>query len=113
MFTYIIKRLILDTIYFPLWWYSRGFIKVARWAGKSLIAVEQTASLKLWLKSMFKPMFQDYTKEGRIISFFMRLILLIFKLVGVGAWAVILLALIIAWLALPIGTVWLIIASSF
>jgi hypothetical protein len=61
---------------------------------------------------MFKPMFQDYTKEGRIISFFMRLILLIFKLVGVVAWAVMLLALIIVWLALPIGAM-LLIAASF
>jgi hypothetical protein len=60
---------------------------------------------------MFKPMFQDYTKEGRIISFFMRLILLVFKLVSVGVWAIILLALIGLWLALPIGTVWLIVIT--
>lgn len=111
MFTYIIKRLILDTVYFPLWWYSKGFIKVLNWAWNSLIAIEQRASLKLWLKSMFKPMFQDYTKEGRIISFFMRLILLIFKLVGIGLWATVLLAMIALWLALPVGTVWLITVS--
>jgi len=60
-----------------------GLLRVLGWARNSLIDVERIAALRLWLKSMFKPMFQDYTKSGRIISFFMRVVLLIFKLLMV------------------------------
>ena len=111
MLSYLLKYIVLDTLYFPLWWYTRGFKKVLLWAGNSLQEAERSAALKIWFKAMFQPMFQDYTRSGRIISFFMRLILLIFKLVGIGLWATVLLAMITLWLALPVGTIWLIIKS--
>lgn len=111
MLSYLLKYIILDTLYFPLWWYTRGFKKILLWAGNSMAEAERAAALKLWLKAMFQPMFQDYTRSGRIISFFMRLILLIFKLAGIGVWAAFLLCLIALWLVLPVGTIWLLIKS--
>lgn len=111
MFSYILHHILLDTLYFPLWWYTRGFMKIMEWAQESLKDAERMAALKIWLKSMFKPMFQDYTKEGRIISFFMRLILLIFKLGIVIGWALFVLIIIVLWLALPIVTAGLLLVS--
>lgn len=111
MVSYIIRHILLDTLYFPLWWYTKGLGKVLGWASESLQGVERTAALRIWLKSMFKPMFQDYTKEGRIISFFMRLILLVFKLGMVIVWAIFLGFVIALWLALPLAAVSLLLYS--
>jgi hypothetical protein len=111
MLRYILQRIVLDTLYFPVWWYTRGFWNVIKWAGESLKDVERMAALRIWLKAMFKPMFQDYTREGRIVSFFMRVILLIFKLLMVGVWALILLSLVCLWLGLPVVLMILIVES--
>ncbi|MFH1712917.1 MAG: hypothetical protein ABH896_01900, partial [Candidatus Jacksonbacteria bacterium] len=106
MFKYILKHIILDTLYFPIWWYSKGLLKILRWAKESLKDAERMAGLKIWIKAMFKPMFQDYTREGRIVSFFMRFVLLIFKLLMVIIWTAVLGLVILIWLGLPIGIVW-------
>jgi uncharacterized membrane protein len=83
-------------------------LKILRWSGESLKDAERIAALRIWLKSMFKPMFQDYTREGRVISFFMRVVLLVFKLLMMIVWAVFLGVIILIWLGLPIVVIWLI-----
>jgi len=113
MFKHLIKHLLIDTLYFPVWWYTAGFFRVLGWAKESLIGIERVAALKIWLKSMFKPMFQDTTRSGRLISFFMRLVLLIFKLLMVIVWAVFLGAILLAWLLLPITIIWLLLKSFY
>jgi hypothetical protein len=111
MFGYLLKHIVLDTLYFPVWWYTRGFVRVMGWAETSLKEVERIAALKIWFKSMFKPMFQDYTKEGRIISFIMRVVLLIFKFLIVIIWAVFLAFVIVLFLTLPILTIGILLIS--
>lgn len=83
---YMFKELILDVIYFPVWWYTKGLKKagvffmdeVADWANR--------LSLKILFKNMLKPMYGDYSRSGRIISFFMRIIVFGFKLVLMVIW---------------------------
>ena len=107
MFKYILQRFILDILYFPLWWYTRGFTRTIKFALRSVADAERQIALGIWLKAMFKPMFQDYTWEGRMVSFFMRIMLLIFKIVMFGAWVIGAILIIIAWTAIPIIAVWL------
>ena len=104
MLNYIIKHIILDILYFPLWWYTRGFARTIKFALRSVSDAERQIALGIWLKAMFKPMFQDYTWEGRMVSFFMRIMLLIFKIVMFGAWVIGAILIIIAWTAIPIIT---------
>lgn len=111
MFKYILQHILLDVLYFPLWWYTRGFLRILRWAYNSLADVERQLALGIWLKAMFKPMFQDYTWEGRLVSFFMRVVLLIFKIIMFGAWVVAAVIVIGLWLLLPITALWLIATS--
>jgi len=105
MIKFIIKHIILDIIYFPIWWYSKGLHYILRWAKNSLANSEQILALKIWLKSMFKPMFQDYSREGRIVSFFMRTIILAFKLIILIFWILGLGSTILTWLTLPIAII--------
>lgn len=70
-------------------------------------------ALKLMFTHIFKPMFGERSKSGRIISFFMRLILLtwrffLFILGTLGR-----LLLLIIWIILPIVSFWQIINLLF
>ena len=60
-------------------------------------------------KHIFKPMYGQYDRAGRIISFFMRLVLLIAKLIVFLFLVILYIALILFWLILPILTIYQII----
>lgn len=111
----IIKSVFLHTlgniIYFPVWWYSKGLRK--RFLGfiNGISRSSHDLALKIMFKYLFKPMFGERSKSGRIISFFMRLILLFWRLflflfVILGR-----LLLLIMWIILPLIAVWQIIIS--
>lgn len=62
-------------------------------------------SLPILLKTMGKPMYGDYSRSGRIISFFMRLVLVISRLVLVVLWTLVDLVLLILWVLGPVVAV--------
>lgn len=103
-FTYfgkILAQIIWDFLYFPIWWYSLGFIKTGR--GVLSFCRQQEASLNflVWLKNIFVPMYGQYNLAGRLISFFVRLVQVIYR--GILMLLIIILAtlFLIFYLALP------------
>lgn len=99
---YLALDLVGDILYFPLWWYSAGLKMII---GDLYLNIKQTGNnlaLPLLLSSMFKPMFGQYDRTGRIISFFIRLVILIFRSIFFIAKALVLLVLLILWLVIPI-----------
>ncbi len=104
---FIAIEIIWDVIFFPVWWYSKGLVRVGTYCIESArFHIRRRLALGIWLRSMFKPMFGDYTKEGRIISFFMRTAVLIYKMIATGMWLVTLCILFIAWLLLPLAVLY-------
>lgn len=102
-FKFIAIEIIWDIIYFPIWWYSKGLARVAKYCVNSAVFhVQRRLALGVWLRNIFKPMYGDYTKEGWIISIAMRIVVLIWKLLAAIFWLVFLFLLFIIWLALPI-----------
>lgn len=109
LFTYfgkILARVIWDFLYFPIWWYSAGLIKTLR--GVGIFYREQEASLNffVWLKNIFVPMYGQYDLAGRLVSFFIRLVQIIYR--GLAMLIIIILGLlfIIFYLSLPF-LIWL------
>ncbi len=99
---YSFFNLILDIFYFPIWWYTLGLKKFLIFIKNTIKDVSQALVIKILLVNLFKPMFGQYDRAGRIISFFMRCIhlginLFLFTLSLIG-----LLLLFVLWLALPI-----------
>lgn len=99
-----------NILFFPLWWYSLGFIMfagriIAFWRGE-----QKSLGFLVWLKNIFVPMYGQHDFAGRIISFFIRLIQIIFRGLVLCFWIAIGLALMAAWLALPLA---LIAATAF
>lgn len=106
---YVLVELIGDILYWPIWWYSKGLIKTALFCLDQIKDQEQRLGISIWLKNLFTPMFGQYDIEGRLISFFARLIQIIFRVFLLIIWVVIMLILFLIWLVLPIFIVYQII----
>ena len=98
---YIVVEFLWDIIYFPVWWYTKGLARVANFCLTGVVSYVRNIGFVIWLKSMSKPMFGDYSKEGRIISFFMRIIVLIYKVINLLVRTVVFLAIFLLWVLLP------------
>ncbi len=105
-----IKSLVIDIIgeilYFPLWWYGQGLKQTALYVFRSVKNSNRDLALGLMLKSLFKPMFGQYDRTGRLISFFMRFILTFSRLVIFLLITIFYIVVIIFWLLLPVVVAW-------
>ncbi len=101
----IFKNFILDPIlsvlYFPLWWYSKGLIKFFKFLHSFLKEISSPFVLKILIANLGKPMYGDCSREGRIISFFMRLFHLSFKIFKIIIVFILCFAVFVIYLLLP------------
>lgn len=110
-FRFIVLDLVLDIVRFPAWWYSRGAVRAGQWYVRSLGDAIDRLALKVLAQNLGRPMFGDYTREGRIISFFMRIIQLVISAILFAAWWAVLTVVLIVYLLLPIGVVGLLVVT--
>ena len=110
MFVLILNRLLveaaLDILYFPIWWYTRGAGHAVLWCVNLLRNGNSSLGPGIWLRNIFVPMFGQYDWQGRIISFFMRLVNVIGRGFALVLWGFFCTLLFVFWLALPIIMVW-------
>ena len=95
---FVIRDVLFDILRFPIWWYTTGTVQAARFFVYELRAITDRLSIRILLRNFFKPMYGDYTRSGRIISFFMRLFVFVFRLIGLVIWSAVLCALFAFWL---------------
>lgn len=99
----IIVQWLLELLYFPFWWYSGGLIWLVSSLGHYLGDEFTALAIAIWLKNIFVPMYGQRSVAGFLISFFMRLVQVIFRsiywLILVGLCMVI----VVVWLGLPIA----------
>lgn len=99
---FIVRDLLIELLYWPIWWYTKGlFNALSSWV-REIKGQEQRLGVRIWLKNIFTPMFGQYDWEGRIISFFMRLVQIIFRSIVLAIWAILSLALVVVWIAAPL-----------
>lgn len=98
----IVVDIIGDVLYFPIWWYTVGLKDVVIKYGKSVSETANHLALRLLVLNIFKPMFAQYDRAGRVISFFMRVVILIGRSIYFVVYVVLRFSLVCAWVALPI-----------
>lgn len=90
---------------FPIWWYGDGFAEVARWIVRSLGYRLKSYSFGVWLQNFFVPMYGQYDITGRLVSVFMRFVVLVGRLIAFAFEAMAYAALALVWLAIPAAAV--------
>jgi hypothetical protein len=105
----IARQIVLDALYFPLWWYSRGLYICLRALLNFCDQWWRALAVALWLKYLFVPMYGQRDFFGRLISFMMRVLQIVFRMMlfvmiaGLASFAM------LVWLILPVLIIWMII----
>ncbi|MEK7512173.1 MAG: hypothetical protein AAB575_04120 [Patescibacteria group bacterium] len=99
---FVFSEFVADILYWPVWWYTTGLKAAFARMQDTIHQGNEELALSIWLKNIFKPMFGQYDWQGRIISFFMRLAQIIFRLVIFLFWIIISLVVFLFWLILPL-----------
>ena len=99
---FILRELVGEILYFPVWWYTQG-LRLAwnRMLGQWLRAYDRLG-IRWLVINMGKPMYGDYTRSGRVISFFIRLILIVWSLLLIFFWSIAVAGLFLLWPLTPI-----------
>ncbi|HUT22205.1 MAG TPA: hypothetical protein VMX18_02210 [Candidatus Bipolaricaulota bacterium] len=79
---FFFKDLIGDVFYFPIWWYTKGLAKGWRSLGNNLRHANENMALTLWAKNIFTPMFGQTDWQGRLVSLFVRLAMVVIRFIG-------------------------------
>lgn len=103
---YVFGEIIGDFFYAPVWWYSRGFLKLLVYSKIQIANFEKSIGLKLWIKSLGKPMYGQYDITGKLISFCMRLVVLFARFFAFIGYVFVRLIMILVWLVAPVIVVW-------
>lgn len=111
----IVIDLVGSVVWFPVWWYTRGLLGVINAAKRALVYRIQSSAFRIWLKNFFVPMYGQYDITGRLMSVFMRFVVLVGRsivlaveaiiyAVGIGVWVLApVVCLLLAILTLPHG----------
>ena len=63
--------------------------------------VVHALAIGIWIKHVFTPMYGQHDWQGRLISFFMRVVQIILRAIALVAWAAVAVAVILFWLMVP------------
>lgn len=99
---FILKDLLLEIIYFPVWWYTQGAFMILKKIMKEAKSFAHNLNLGILSQYLFKSMYGMTDIWSRIISFMVRIVQFIILGFIFIIWLLILIALFFAWLLLPI-----------
>ncbi|MDP2736908.1 MAG: hypothetical protein Q8O59_04000 [bacterium] len=102
----ILAELLWDVFYFPVWWYGRGFVNLIMSVINFLADKQKSLALLVWIKNIFRPMYAQYDWQGMLISFFMRLVQIIFRSLIMLFWLIMSLAVVIFWILFPVFVIY-------
>lgn len=99
---YLAVDIVGSFLYFPVWWFTAGAWRAAKICARTVRSQATTFGVAVWLKNLFTPMYGLRDIQGRIISFFMRLFIIIWYSVILLLMSVLMTAVFVAWLAVPV-----------
>ena len=91
----------VDLINFCIWWLLKAPKKIHTILKRVALLINNEISFTLNLRLFFTPLYGDYTRVGRLIGFFVRVLEVIFGLVLVGVILLLSLISVLAWWAAP------------
>jgi len=91
-----------DLLHWPFWWYTRGIKNAGNLFLDTVKGEYERLGVGVWLKNLFVPMFGQYDWQGRLISFFARLVQLIVRSIILFFWLIVASVIFLLWLIMPI-----------
>lgn len=88
-------------LYLPLWWYTGGLARTARFCVGAFAGQAQSYGVAIWFKNLFVPMYGQRDLFGRAISVALRLVVIVWYFFLLLVYGMLLLGLFIAWVLFP------------
>ncbi|HCB18756.1 TPA: hypothetical protein DEP34_00010 [Candidatus Uhrbacteria bacterium] len=73
---------------FPRWWYTRGLLLTINRLQQLWKYSLRATNISVWTRNLFVPMYGDTSLTGRLISFFLRVVMVLEKSVVLLCWFV-------------------------
>lgn len=108
---YIFGEVLGDLVYAPAWWYSRGLVWFLGRLRDRLVSFERNLGIGFWIHTLGRPMYGQYDIAGKIISFLMRIAVLIFRIILFVFYCLWLLILLALWILVPPIVIWQIVSQ--
>jgi len=106
----IFKDLFLDifweVLYFPFWWYSRGFLKAVLFCWGQIKGGWRASALSIFFLNFFKPMYGERGFAAYFLSLMVRIWQIFWRIIFIIPWTAFWLFALCFWLALPILIIW-------
>lgn len=96
---------IVDVVRFPAWWYSTGLAAVGRWWAVKLGDANDVLAIRVMAQNLTRPMYGDFSREGRLISFVLRLIWIVVASALFLVWFLLMSAFVVGYLLLLPGSI--------
>lgn len=77
-----------EFVLFPVWWYTRG---LRLFLGSTMVRTMwgyQVSAVGVWMRNLFVPMYGDASVAGRVISFGLRVVMILVRGLGFLFWLV-------------------------
>ncbi len=100
---YILRELVGELLYWPVWWYTTGLRLAWRRMQSQVIRMYDRLGTRYLFSNMGRPMYGDYTRSGRVISFFFRLLLVGWSLLVLSVWGLFAALLFLLWIVIVPG----------
>ena len=107
----MVLELVLDLVYFPLWWYTAGTKKAAITCYHLLQDGNMRMAPGLWLKNIFAPMYGQTDWRGRLTSFFVRSANIVLRGFALLVWLIVVVMIFLLWLVFPVFVVYMLFQS--
>jgi hypothetical protein len=109
--SYILNRFFFRVYYFLYHWYIRGFRKFFNWVLNYLEKLDYKFALRINLKNIFQPLYQDYSFFGYILGFIMRSFRILIAIFIYGLFIIFCSFLFILWALVPVFLIYQIVVN--
>lgn len=103
---FVFQDFLGSLLWFPIWWYTTGTMKVLRLIQRQVLGLVAALNLRILFQFMLKPMFGQYDLWGRVISFFVRIFHFLSLFIYTTVVTLLYSLLLVVWLGLPVIVLW-------
>ncbi len=90
-----------SVIWFPVWWYTTGLKNMIAWCVEGLSYRARQYAIGIWVKNFFVPMFAQNDWTGRLVSIWMRFVIIVLRSIGLVVEGLVYVFMVICWCVIP------------
>ena len=109
---FLLKDIVINIVYFPIWWYSNGLLKVLKYTIASIKDFAHGLNIGLLFKYLLTPMYGYNDISSRVISFFVRIVHFLVLFFITIVWTIVLIILVLAWILIPVFVIYNVLLAS-